>query len=430
VCAAGCTPDVGNDPVPEAMEFEPDALPPRVPAPAGLIISPVTGRIDFALAGTPLPDDCSEPGGLSEAECVFNQYLETLNGFPTATPASAPATTELDPKTLELGDTVVALATRDPSRVPDVALGFDGDARALTVRPQPSWAIAEDYWIGVRGYTRGVRALSGADVVGSPTLALLKQDTPLHCGARSLDEIEPECPAFQLLVQNQPDSEARESLFTLEFIRTTYAASGVWQRMAAAGLPKDEVAALWGFPTHTSSVAELDPSTGRVPRVPRADEIQIDVQGPVDPASVTAFVVRERQGSVVLMDLTAAASNLQAGFPRVDAAFEEGAIVLRGAAPFAAGHRFGVFVTRAVRDPRGRPLVAAPLSVLLSSPAPLVNDAGKSLLSTVPDAEALAIEAGRAALAALFDNPLFAPLTGVTREELVYCFAFELEVSR
>ncbi len=423
---ASCTPDIGHDPVPEAMEFDTEAAPPRVPQPTGLIVNPTTGRIDFALAGTPLPADCSKSEGLSPAECQFDRYLETLDGFPTLSPVSAPATAVLEPSTLTLGDNVVIVPLRNPSTTPNVALGFDDTARALTVRAVPSWAVGETYFVAVRGYEQGVRARSGTEVVGSPTQALLKQDSSLTCGAATPEAIDPHCPALELLAQTQADAAARASAVTLEAIRESYLASGIWQRLAGAGLPKSEVAVLWEFPIHTASVAELDPSVGLVPEMSAANEIRVAVHGPVDPASVSAFVVRKVPGSVVLMDLSAAATgDLVAGFPEIEAEYTEGTIVMRGKAPFVAGHQYGVFMTNDLRAPSGAPLVPAPISVLLSLAYPVADASGKSLVSSVADADAVVLEAGRAQLATLFDNPVFGPLTGLTRDNLVYCFAFE-----
>jgi hypothetical protein len=42
----------------------------------------------------------------------------------------------------------------------------------------------------------------------------------------------------------------------------------------------------------------------------------------------------------------------------------------------------------------------------------------------VSDADAAALEVGRQALAPLLDNPIFTPLTGVSRANLVYAYAF------
>ncbi|HEX5098169.1 MAG TPA: hypothetical protein VFV94_01660 [Polyangiaceae bacterium] len=426
--AAGCTPDVGNDPVPEALEFDTEAAPPRVPQPTGLVVNPLTGHIDFGLAGTPLPDDCSRAQGMSPAECQFDHYLETLDGFPTVSPAAAPATAPLATDTLTTGKNVVAVALRDPEAVPNLFVGFDDASRSLALRPLPSWALGEYYFFGVRAYGGGVRASSGKEVVGSPTFALLKEDSSLTCGATSPDALDPSCPAYELLSQSQPPAEARANVFTLELVRQSYAALGVWQRLAAAGLPKEETGIAFGFPVHTGSVAELDPTVGLVPHVTAPNEIRIGVHGPVDPATVSAFVVRERPGPVVVMDLTAAATgNLVTGFPRVDARFAGGSVVISGEAPFSAGHQYGIFISRDVRAPSGASLVPAPISVLLTLTAPLVDDQGKSQLSSVSDADAAALEAGRQELATLFDNPVFGPLTALTRESLVYCFAFTFQ---
>ena len=193
-------------------------------------------------------------------------------------------------------------------------------------------------------------------------------------------------------------------------------------------MPKEEIAVLWGFPIHTNSVPLLVPGTAAVPHVPAANQILVGVQGPVDPATVSAFVVREQNGPVVVMDLTAAAAgDLDAGFPRVAAGYVASAGRHRhpgGARRFPAGHTIGLFFTNAIHSPDGAPLVASPVSVLLTLTAPLVDGDGHSTVSGVADADAAALEEGRKALAPLLDNPIFAPLTGVTRANLVYAYAF------
>ena len=123
--AAACTPDVGADPTPTAMEFDLTATPPRAPQPTLLVVNPQTGHIDFSLAGTPIPDDCATQTALTEAECQFDQWLQTLNGFPTVTPASAPASAPLDPATLTLGQNVVVVGAKGSGLVTDLAVGFD-----------------------------------------------------------------------------------------------------------------------------------------------------------------------------------------------------------------------------------------------------------------------------------------------------------------
>lgn len=428
--AGACTPDVGSSgPVPTSMQFDLTATPPRVPQPTALLVNPQTGLIDFGQAGTPLPADCSTLPVLQQAQCQFDQWLQTLDGFPSLTIASAPTSAALDPATLTLGANVVVFGVKGGAPLTTgLATGFDAASSSLTVTPPGPWTLGELYWIGVRGYENGVRAAAGGPVVGSPTMALLKRDTSLTCGATDPTEVDPHCAGYEVVAQGNPSpTAAAAQLFQLEAIRQAYLAGGGFDVMAASGLSKDEIAVLWGFPIHTSSVPLLLPGTAAVPNVPADDQIVVGVQGPVDPATVSAFVVRAQNGPVVVMDLTAAAAgDLNAGFPPVAAAYlaNAGAIAIQFSAPFPAGHQIGLFFTNGIHSPDGAPLVASPVSVLLTLTAPLVDGAGHSTVSGVADADAAALEAGRQALEPLFDNPIFTPLTGITRANIVYCYAF------
>ena len=252
------------------------------------------------------------------------------DGFPTVTPAAAPATAPLDPATLTVGTNVVIVAARTGAVITDVLDGFDDGTTSLTVRPRRSWTVGEVYWMAVRGYAHGVRAAGGAEVVGSPTQHLLKQESPLTCGAPDSEHADPHCPAIALLGQT-PGINAAESAFQLEAIRLGYAAGGGWDLMAAAGLPRSEIAVLWGFPIHSSSVAELDPSVGLTPVAAAPDEIRIAVQGSVDPATLTPFVFGAQFGSIVVMGCRAQVNVLE-GFPTVDTTYAAGSIVIKGRA--------------------------------------------------------------------------------------------------
>jgi hypothetical protein len=427
--AGACTPDVGTSSVPTSMEFDLTAAPPRVPQPTALVVNPQTGLIDFSLAGTPIPADCAAQMALTEAQCQFDQWLQTLNGFPSLTAATAPASAPLDPATLTLGTNIVAFGLHGGAPLTTgLTVGLDATSTSLTVTPPGPWTLGEFYWLGVRGYANGVRDAGGGQVVGSPTMALLKQDSSLTCGAPDPTQIDPHCPGYEVVAQGSPSTAlAATQLFQLEAIRQAYLGGHGFDVMAACGLPKSELAVLWGFPIHTNSVPLLLPGTAAVPHVTAPDQIVVGVQGPVDPATVSAFTVRVQNGPVVVMDLTAAAAgDLKAGFPPVGAAYvpAAGAIAIQFAAPFPAGHQIGIFFTNGIRSPDGAPLVASPVSVLLTLTAPLVDSAGHSTVAGVADADAAALEVGRQALQPLLDNPIFTPLTGITRANLVYTYAF------
>ena len=315
----GCTPSIPNSPAPAAMQWNP--APPRVPSPAGLIVDPVTGRIDFAAAGITVAGSCQTPGSLSEAQCEFDQYLQTLDGYPTVTPAEAPASATLDPATLTLGTNVV-LVTGDGAPAPDVTVAFDDMSGFLSVTPTPSWDLGETYWLAVRGYAGGVRTATGGEVVGSPTQFLLKQETPLTCGVADPNQLDDSCPAYDLLAsQGLSHADAVSTLMRLETARLSYLAEGAWDLVQAAGIPKAEVAVLWGFPIHTSSVAEVNPPQ-LVPQPTASNEIRVAVHGTVDPTTVVPYVAQRQAGSVVVMDLTSVKKkDLKNGLPIVDCAF-------------------------------------------------------------------------------------------------------------
>ena len=424
VCVAACTPDIKTDPVPAAMLWDP--FPPRVPSPSGLIVDPTTDRIDFGLAGIPLPADCAAQTAMPQATCRLDQWLQTLDGYPTTTPATAPASAALDPASLTLGTNVVVV-TGAGAPVPGVQVGFDATADTLTVAPGPAWELGTTVWLAVRGYASGVLSADGKPIVGSPTMSLLKQETPLDCGVASPALLDRSCPAYDLLLsQGEPSVLAAATVAQLERARQYYLQAGAFDLVAAAGIPKSEVAVLWGFPTHTNSVAELSPPA-LVPQVTAPDQLAVAVHGPVDPATVVPFVLRQQAGTIILMDLTAVAqSDLVNGLPPITAALVGANIVITSASPLPAGHTIGLFFTNGLKDPAGNPLVASPISVLLTLQGALIDATGHSTVSGVGDADAAMLEAGRQQLAPLFDNAALTGLTGLSRGNLVYCFAFPL----
>jgi hypothetical protein len=430
--AVACVPTLPKDPVPEEMEFDPAPIPPRVPQPTGLIFNTTTKRIDFSLAGLVVPMDCANQTKLSQAECEFDQYLQSLDGFPTVSTATAPASAALDPATFGPGsNNVVAIAKDADAPEGELQINFQAKGRFLNVRPH-HWRIGETYWLAVRGFAKGVRTVDGKEVVGDPAQYLLKQETSLTCGASDAN-IDPKCPAFALLSQRMKPDDAAKNLLQLETLRVELRDGLAYESIERAGIPKDEVAVIWGFPVHSRSVVELDPSPAGmiVPRLPAKNQISVAVQGPVDPASVKPFVFKVQMGSVVVVDLTALmAGDLTAALPPVGAVFEDGNIVITGQSPFPDGDVFGLFFTDAIHDApgsAGRSLVPSPVSKLLTLRGPLVGSEGRSTLLSVSDDDAAMLETGRLQLAMLFDDAVVPSLLGISRETLVYCYAFQVK---
>jgi hypothetical protein len=425
--ACACTPDIDTDPLPEVMEFDPAASPPRVSEPSFVVRDRTTGLIDLGLAGIDVPADCSGQPATAIAQCEFNQYLESLDGFPTAAGARAPVSAAVDLTTATVPGNVAVIEKLSKQRIDDVTVSFDSVGRYLQVAPRRSWPAGGFVWIAVRGYDNGIRA-GGSEVVASVVYNLLKREDQLTCGAQSVEAIPDSCPYLALLAQQMSAAAARASLAQLEPLRQAMAGFEAWTLSAVpGGIPKAEAAMVWGFPLHSNPVIDLNPTAGLVPQPTGADGIRLVVNGELDPATVSAFRLAGAVGPVVVMNLSELAEMRAASaFPAVTASYQDGAIVIKADAPFVAGKTYGIVVTKGAQSPKGLPLVRPPVSVLLMARGPLVN-AGKSTVSSVSDADAMALEGGRQQLGPLLDNPTVfgaGSFTNIKREDIAYLFAF------
>ena len=418
-----CTPDVGTDPIPESLPFDPSAMPPRVPEPTHVLINPATGRLDFGIAGIAVPADCAAPGPMPPAQCEFYKYLQALDGYPTVTPARTPVPGPLDPASLNAQNVVVIDATAGQV-VTDVAIGFDSATSYLTIAPKSRWGVGRLYMLGVRGYGRGLKTSTGRELVAPVPYFLLKQDSSLTCGAPTPEAIPEKCPAYALLANQMSPAAARTTAAQLEALRGSYNQLHATELLAQpGGIPRGELAIYWAFPTHRSPVAEVDPPTGAVPRALDARTLAVAVNGMLDGSKLTPTTAG-KPGTVTLLDLTAAMqSNLIAGLPAFDVEFQAPSLLVKTHDPLVAGHQYGLFLSTGITSPDGKPLVASPVSFLLTARGTLVNG-GKSQVGGVSDADAVMLEAGRAALRDLFDNPVIQALTGLDRAKLAYVYAF------
>jgi hypothetical protein len=419
-----CTPDIATDPLPDVLEFDPAKTPPRVSEPTFALINPMTGLIDLRGAGVVVPADCHMQSVMPEAQCEFDQYLQSLDGFPTValarTPLSAPL--EVTTATVPTNVAVVKVQAGVPALVSDATVDFDAAAGYLQVKPKVTWPSGAFIWIGVRGYGNGIRTTTGNQVVASVPYNLLKRDESLTCEKGAA--VDGSCKYFALLAQQAPPEAARASLLQLEALRVAMKDTFKgWDLLAGVGgIPKAEAAMLWGFPTHSGPVIELAPPL--IAPAVTADTITLAVNGAVDPATVAAFRPTIQPGTVYLLNLAALnEGNLRDGFPEATATFAAGAITIKAATPLLAGGLYAVIVSNGVKNPSGKALVAPPVTVLLKARGQ-ISVAGKSQVSSASDADAAILEGGRAQLKALLDNTTLAALTGLTREKIAYLYAF------
>ncbi len=431
--ATSCTPDIGTDPTPEVLEFDPNATPPRVSEPSFVVINPATGKIDLGLAGVEVPADCHNQNAMPEAQCEFDQYLESLDGFPTVAGARTPLSAAVDTDTLTVPNNVSVVNAATQMPITDVTVTFDSASRYLGVTPKTAWPVGGFIWIGVRGYDNGIRA-GHKPVVASVVYNLLRRDKSeaaagteyeLTCGATTAAAIPDTCPYLGLLTQQMSADAARASLMRLEPLRQAMISLHGWQLMEqVGGIPKDQVAMLWGFPIHHNPVIDLNPKAGLQPKVAAPDELRLAINGDLDPATVKVGGVGQ-SGTVYLLNLTAlGGGDLPGGFPKATVSVSDGALVIKAGAPLQKGQTYGIVVTRDAKNAAGKALVPPPVSVFLMARGKLIGDDGKSTVSTLSDIEATLVEAGRKQLATLLDDPTFVAFTQLRRESIGYLFAF------
>ncbi len=434
-CAAGaalglvisCAPDIAtDDDLPEILPFDPAAVPAQIPQPTHLVIDPATGLISFAAVGVQVPADCATASTMSQAQCEFYQYLEQLDGFPTDLEATVPASAAPTLASLTATHNLVAVDTSSGQLATDLLVRWDAATKQIAFVPKSGWEIGRSYHLGVRGYDDGIRSEQGKRFVSSVPYLLFKQTESLTCGATTAADLRSDCPFAALLAGPGISQEQLfRDLSDLEAIRVSYDKDlGLWDVLDSKGhLPKEQVAAAWSFPTHSSSVIELNPTLGKLPKVTSPQTIELQVKGPIDEDSLSVWALGGA-GSVFLLDLTELEKmDLAKGIPAFAIEVEGSKLTLRTTAAMTDGHLMALLVTKEAKG-GGRSLVAAPMTVLLRGRGKLLDEAGHSTVEGVSDADASQLEPGRVDLGLLLDDPLFSQLTKLAREDIVYVYAF------
>lgn len=465
VALVGCAPDIPDEAPPAIVEmsFDPTGEPALAYEPTALVISSETGLIDFSLAGVDVPgvpedrampvdpEACQEQDELSVAQCELYQYLERLDGFPTLTTAKTPVAGPLDADSIKVPDDLFVFDAVRGQALTELGVTFDAEHEVLGFEPATGWDIGAQYVVGVRGYADGIAGAGGEQVVSSLIYSLLKLERSLTCDATTAETVDVRCEFYELFATDPrfaalPQAERQEAigatLIDLEQLRLLYRGElpdvplDAWTTLEdEAAMSRDEVAIVWTFPTHTSSVFELDPTKDLVPHVTGPSEIRVGFKGSVDPATLSAFSPLNAGGTVVLINATQAAADPLGGLPAFDVAVDGQELVLTTMAPLAVGDQYIVVLSSEIQDDEGRATVPSPITVLLRTRGALVDDDGHSVVDGLPDADAAELEAGRVELSELLDDPLVKSLSttearpdGITRELIAYLFAFEVEV--
>lgn len=385
--------------------FDPDAK--VIPMPSDVLRDDLAGRLDLPIDDT-----------LTAAEAELYGYLNTLDGWSSASAAKVEFSAPIAPGTITDETLQIWRWDTTPRRVTDARVSVSDDERTVTIdAPREGWERGAQYVIMLRGRDAGVEGKRGETVECDAAFYFLRQrealDTAEHARA---------------FPGNDAATRA-DNARKLEELRQELLPHFDW--FEAGGVPRAEVAALWRFTVTTRVELAMDKASQRMPL---PIQLVIDpATGKVDlPAAAwDSEIEREAKRRLRAYDGFATSANLLFGFTGpVDAATvtpatvqlwrlgappvrEPAAVRLMGDGlhvvvtperqPLATGTGYAVVVTEGVLDRDGRPVVAMPVGALLKARA-AVAAAGASQVGVVADADALRLEDARGRVGPLLDQ--------------------------
>lgn len=401
----GCTAFSPDDP-PAVIHarFDPDAK--VIPMPSDVLRDDAAGQLDIPIDDT-----------LTAAEAELYGYLNTLDGWSSASAATVEFTAPIAPGTITDDTLQVWKWGTTPARVADARITIADDERSLTIdAPRTGWERGAQYVVVLRGRDAGVEGKQGEDVECDAAFYFLRQTEPLDTALHAR--------AFP----GNTAAERADNARKLEDLRQELMPQFDW--LASEGLPRDQVAALWRF-TITRRVElamdkasqrmplpiqlMIDPATGKVdlPPAPWDSEVEAEAKRRLrayDGFATSANLLFELTGPVTAASVTADSVQLwrlasppvrEPARPRLMA---DGVhvVIEPERQPLATGTGYAVVVTDAVEDLDGASIVAMPAGALLKARA-TVAEAGASRVGAVHDEDAIRIEDARGKLAPLLD---------------------------
>jgi hypothetical protein len=389
-----------------------------IPSPSDLVRDPDAGKLDVPI--TP---------GLNPAEAEFRAYLNTLDGFPTSTPALVHFSGAIAPDSIT--EQSLLVWKLDAHGVPTslaLAPTYSDAEKSLTLLPKGGWDRGTTYVVALRGGTKGLKGATGEPVVAAPAFYFLRagKDLSQHPWALPGDTLaDKQASADQLEAVRQGIEPMLQSVVTTEH----------WTR--------EEIAVLFSFTTTKHNALEFDPLSGVIPL---PNDLLLDptthlVSVPADPADTPAQAVLKASlntldgfstTGILAAQTTAPIDAANAATPRSIRLFELSTpptevtglrryLYRDNQHVFAAIRADGfddsgnhvaptvlkpkttyAWVVTGQRGTDGAPVDAQPVGALLRLKASLVKD-GKSQVSGIADADAQRLEPLRAKMVPLLD---------------------------
>ena len=411
---AGCGLELDPPPPVIHARFDPDAK--VIPMPTDVLRDEDAGRLDLPIDDT-----------LTGAELELYGWLNTMDGWSSASSAKVELTGPIDRATVTEGSLQVWEWRETPVRVEDVRVTVAEDEQAITIDPpRTGWKRGGRYLVVMRGGEAGIEGAAGEKVECDAAFYFLRQTERL------------DVPEHERAFPGETAAERRENAAKLEDIRVDL--EPMFDFFEGRDLPRAEVAALWSF-TVTEQVELamdeasqrmplpidllLDPETGRV-HLPPADwdsATVIDAKqalGAYDgfgPSMGLTFGFTDRIDPTTFTEETVELWRIPAqGAPVREpisvAVLDDGINVeiTPDNQPLPEKTTFAVVVRDRIRDADGGAIALMPAGRLMQAQAP-VFDGVASQVGPVDDEDAAKLEPVRAATRAFLDE-IGAPADG------------------
>ena len=397
------------------------------PIPVSTVYDPSTSNIpspnDLALDAKGIVDISVNPV-LSDAENDLKRSFNGKKGFSAGSSARVTFGAPLSAASINEGSVVafdLGLNRAGPVTAVKVNRAYTDCDRAVTMTSPTGFVPGHTYLFAVRGGDAGVRGVHDEEVVESPAFHYLRAGKDLREHADALP--------------GATRDERAASAAKLEGVRQQL--EPLFQILETQKLPRREVVALWHFTVHTQGELYFDPGTKQLPfpndllKDPATGLVAIPIDPTekpesqalkksfntlngfaltaslyfnsttaIDRTSVSATTVRlfERDTGKEFTDLSRVVS--------VDAK----KLVLTPLSPLSPATTY-VVVVNGLKDSKANTFSSMPLSAALSLGKPLVDDAGKSVVSSFCTETAVRLEGMRSGIAKVLSDAKL-PVTG------------------
>ncbi len=438
------TPDAG--PQQTVILFDPRSMSPVVPEPNDLRMDPATGLVRYPIS----------PGDSPAQQEFTRDYLNTLDGFPGSVTASAQTSAPLDPFSVN-SQSVRLIQVAGPAMSTAPIVGYNEDTLKILVIAPTGWPRGARFMVAVLGGDSGVKDVGGRHVAGSPVWQWVRSTTPL------VDDSD------RSTVPGLPDADAPN----MERLRLRYAPH--LDQLASQGVRREDVVALWTFTVSSRPQVTFDPWDRSAPFPNNlflsADGTRVNLPPPSPPSrgvllletlsglnkldgfSTTGVIVSEDNPTRgALSEGVVAADSLADGtrFLRLGGAGAEPSVVacldctssarpdgtpqsspqelqFIPQRPLEERTTYAAVITTDLRNTEGRQVSASQSWAVLRLAAPLVDDAGRSQVSAVPDFIARTLEPVRQSLKPALDE---LEARGIPRARVALASVFRTQSTR